>query len=51
MRASKKQKEKGYEHARADAEEAESPAISRIGGPYILGLPPPLRAKCVQDHH
>jgi hypothetical protein len=50
MRSTKKHKENGYEHARADAEDVEFPAISRIGGSYIFGWPPPLRAKCVQDH-
>jgi hypothetical protein len=50
MRATKKHKENDYEHARADAEDVEFPAVSRIGGSYVLGWPPPLRAKCVQDH-
>jgi hypothetical protein len=50
MRATKKQKEKDYEYARADAEEVEFPAVSGICISYVLAWPSPLRAECVQDH-
>jgi hypothetical protein len=50
MRATKKQKEKDYEYARADAEEVEFPAVGRIGVSHITGWPSPLRAEGVQDH-
>lgn len=50
MRATEKQKEKDYEYARAEAKEVEFPAVGRIGGSYVTGWPPPLRAECVQDH-
>ena len=50
MRATKKQKEKDYEYARADAEEVEFPAVGGIGGSYVCRRPSPLRAERVQNH-
>jgi len=50
VRATKKQQENDDQYARTDAEEMELPAVSRIGVSYVLGRPPPLRAKCIKDH-